>query len=204
MPGPPNRDYLPAMRGLLHRWLLRPPPAPEERLSALGLPPLLERILLARGFDDEDTVRRFRDPKLNDLHDPSLLPGVDDAADRLVDAVRGGEQIAIYGDYDVDGITATAILFHVIRAVAPDAKLVTYVPHRLEEVVARSGLRLEGHHRRLHQVPQEVEYLEPIHQIGGTHPLDILERSVRGQRRRFRRFRVIVPGLCHRRVCPSL
>ncbi|MHC5112875.1 MAG: single-stranded-DNA-specific exonuclease RecJ [Planctomycetota bacterium] len=121
------------MRGLLHRWLLRPPPAREERLSALGLPPLLERILLARGFDDEDTVRRFRDPKLNDLHDPSLLPGVDDAADRLVDAVRGGEQIAIYGDYDVDGITATAILFHVIRAVASDAKLVTYVPHRLEE-----------------------------------------------------------------------
>ncbi|MCP3906172.1 MAG: single-stranded-DNA-specific exonuclease RecJ [Planctomycetes bacterium] len=121
------------MRGLLHRWLLRPPPATEERLSGLALPPLLERILLARGLDDEDTVRRFRDPKLTDLHDPRLLPGVDAAAERLVDAVRGDEQVAIYGDYDVDGITATAILYHVIRAVAPNARLVTYVPHRIDE-----------------------------------------------------------------------
>jgi len=55
------------------------------------------------------------------------------AGRRLVDAVRGGASIAIYGDYDVDGITATAILHHTIRAVAPEARLRSYVPHRLEE-----------------------------------------------------------------------
>jgi single-stranded-DNA-specific exonuclease len=93
----------------------------------------VERILLARGLDDRDAVRRFCDPKLTHLHEPALLPGASAAAERLVDAVRRDASIVIYGDYDVDGITATAILFHVIRAVAPEARLTSYVPHRLDE-----------------------------------------------------------------------
>jgi single-stranded-DNA-specific exonuclease len=82
---------------------------------------------------DPQRVRRFCEPKLTDLYEPNLLPNIDAAADRLVEAVRQDQSIVIYGDYDVDGIAGCAILYHVIKAVAPDARLETYVPHRLEE-----------------------------------------------------------------------
>ncbi len=117
------------MRGLTRRWLLRTPhgsgPSPES--------PLFQRLLQARGLTEDDQIRRFCQPKLTDLHDPHLMPNLDAAAQRLAGAVRAGESIALYGDYDVDGIAACAILFHVIKAVAPQAALRIYVPHRLEE-----------------------------------------------------------------------
>jgi single-stranded-DNA-specific exonuclease len=90
-------------------------------------------VLAARGLDKPEAIRRFCEPKLTDLHDPQLLPNIDAAASRLVQAVRDDESIVIYGDYDVDGIAGSAILYHVIKAVAPGAGLRTYVPHRLEE-----------------------------------------------------------------------
>ena len=121
------------MRGLTRRWQVCDPAPAASGLRSLDLPPLLERILAARGFTDAAGVERFREPKLTHLHDPALLPGACAAAARLVDAVRRDQQIVIYGDYDVDGITATAILYRVIKAVAPAARLTTYVPHRLEE-----------------------------------------------------------------------
>ncbi len=110
---------------------------------------LIDRILHARGLDEPDAVRRFCHPKLTDLTAPADLPNLNAAADRLVDAVRSGRHIAIYGDYDVDGITATAILFHVLRAVDPEVKITTYVPHRLDEgyglnVDALQQLRADG------------------------------------------------------------
>ncbi|MHC4810507.1 MAG: single-stranded-DNA-specific exonuclease RecJ, partial [Planctomycetota bacterium] len=77
------------------------------------------------------------------LHPPALLPGADAAAERIVAAVRAGERIAIYGDYDVDGMTATAILTHVIRRLRPDADLMSYVPHRLEEGYGLNAPALE-------------------------------------------------------------
>ena len=94
---------------------------------------LVERVLRSRGITEAAAADRFLQPKLTHLHDPSLIPDLDRAAARLLMAARGGERIAIYGDYDVDGITASAILFHVLRAVAPAADVVTYVPHRIDE-----------------------------------------------------------------------
>ena len=85
----------------------------------------MQRVLKARGLTGPDAIRRFCEPKLTDLHDPGLLPNVERAALRLVEAVRGQEQIVIYGDYDVDGITASAILYYIIKAVAPDATVRT-------------------------------------------------------------------------------
>jgi len=93
----------------------------------------VSRLLIARGFDRGEAAAEFLDPKLRQLHDPSLMPDLDRAAERLVEAAKGGESIVIYGDYDVDGITATAILFHTIRAINPQAQVRSYVPHRLEE-----------------------------------------------------------------------
>jgi single-stranded-DNA-specific exonuclease len=117
------------MRGLTRRWVLRQP----EARAAAGGAGLFERILQARGLVEPEAVRRFCTPRLTDLYEPDLLPNIDAAAQRLARAARGGESIVIYGDYDVDGIAGCAILYHVIKAVAPDARLRTYVPHRLEE-----------------------------------------------------------------------
>lgn len=117
------------MQGLRRRWLFR---RPDEQDAHRRLP-LFNRVLAARGLTDPETRRRFCDPKLTDLHDPGLLPGLDAAAERLAAAIRAGESIVIYGDYDVDGIAGSAILYHVVRALAADARLRTYVPHRLEE-----------------------------------------------------------------------
>ncbi|MHC4422471.1 MAG: single-stranded-DNA-specific exonuclease RecJ [Planctomycetota bacterium] len=116
------------MRGLTKRWVHRG--AGPDPGAGCGL---FERILRARGLVDPQRVRRFCEPKLTDLYEPNLLPNIDAAADRLVEAVRQDQSIVIYGDYDVDGIAGCAILYHVIKAVAPDARLETYVPHRLEE-----------------------------------------------------------------------
>lgn len=96
----------------------------------------MDRVLAARGIDPAAPLAAaFLDPKLNHLHDPSLIPGLDAAAARVLRALSSGETIAIYGDYDVDGVTATAILYHMLLSLDPGSagRIITYVPHRLEE-----------------------------------------------------------------------
>jgi single-stranded-DNA-specific exonuclease len=102
------------------------------RLAGRSALPLVERVLLARGISGP-AAETFLNPKLSHLHDASLMPGLDRAAQRLLDAARAAEPIVIYGDYDVDGVSATAILYHTLRTIAPDANVQTYVPHRLDE-----------------------------------------------------------------------
>jgi single-stranded-DNA-specific exonuclease len=121
------------MRGMTRRWSVRQTQTDAEWINGLDLPPLVRRVLLARGFSDPHQIERFCEPRLSHLHDPVLLHGADAAAARIIDAVRREQVIVIYGDYDVDGITATAILYHTIKTVAPAARIRTYVPHRLEE-----------------------------------------------------------------------
>jgi single-stranded-DNA-specific exonuclease len=121
------------MRGLTRRWHVAPDINTGSDAATPTGKPLLERVLEARGMTEPSAVRRFCEPRLTDLHDPSLMPGIDRAAQRLATAIRNAEPIVIYGDYDVDGISAAAILYHAIRAMRPDAPLRTYVPHRLEE-----------------------------------------------------------------------
>ncbi len=103
----------------------------ESLARALAVHPLVARLLVNRGLTDAETARRFLKPTLNDLHDPALLPGVTAAAQRIVEAVRDKQPIVIYGDYDVDGVTASAILYHTLRFI--DADVHTYVPHRIDE-----------------------------------------------------------------------
>src|SRR5262245_41703088 len=75
-----------------------------------GLSPMLCQVLINRGITDAAAVQAFLSPSLHDLHDPYLLHGMAPAVQRLVTAIRQGERIAVYGDYDVDGVTATALL----------------------------------------------------------------------------------------------
>jgi single-stranded-DNA-specific exonuclease len=127
---------MPTTRGHFKRWrwsddVSDADTEPLER--ALRCSSLAARLLWRRGIRDAQAARRFFNPTLMDLHDPSLMAGCARAADRLVRAVRAGQKIAIYGDYDVDGVTATAILHHTLKTADPRADLVRYVPHRVDE-----------------------------------------------------------------------
>ena len=77
---------------------------------AASVPPVVAQLLVARGIDDASRAGEFLDCKLSALRDPTTLPGVPEATERLMSAVRDGRKIVVYGDYDVDGMTAVAIL----------------------------------------------------------------------------------------------
>lgn len=96
-----------------------------------GVAPVVAQLLLSRGLTDPDEIRDFLEARLNSLHDPEQLAGVTVAADRLIDAVRRRQRIVIYGDYDADGMTATAILVRCLKLLGADVGY--YVPNRLDE-----------------------------------------------------------------------
>ena len=130
------------------RWKLpAPDPAAAAELAkALKTSPVVGQLLLNRGFsaDDLDAARKFARPAMTDLLEPSGIPGLPAAAERLALALKNGEKIAIYGDYDVDGITATSILWHAFTLLGGDEnRIATYVPHRVDE-----GYGLNGRGRR--------------------------------------------------------
>ncbi|MFI4881603.1 MAG: single-stranded-DNA-specific exonuclease RecJ, partial [Phycisphaerales bacterium JB064] len=110
---------------MTRRWRL---PEPAGALEP-SLPPLVARVLAGRPWLAAGDL----EPKLTGLHDPSAIPDLDKAAAMLLEAGRAGEAIAIYGDYDVDGTTGSAILHHVLASLCPRATLMHYVPHRLDE-----------------------------------------------------------------------
>ena len=97
----------------------------------LKVSPLLGQVLLARGFSQVDSARAFLGAKLSDLHDPSELPGINAAADLIVQAIQDKRRITIYGDYDVDGVTGTSILWHCLQL--SNATVDYYIPCRMEE-----------------------------------------------------------------------
>ena len=114
------------------RWHIEPESSGQSAAPLLpGLHPLVDRLLRARGVTDAEAAEHFLAPKLTHLHDPATLPGCIKAAQRLKKAVDEQQPIIIYGDYDVDGVTASAILYHTLTAAG--ASVNTYVPHRLEE-----------------------------------------------------------------------
>jgi len=109
------------------------PPHPErERLAhQVGVTPLVAQVLLNRGLCEPDQARAFLMPRFNDLISPEQTPNAPQAAARLLCAARERRKIVIYGDYDVDGVTATAILWHGLRLLGADVDY--YIPSRLDE-----------------------------------------------------------------------
>ena len=110
----------------------------------LRVSPLLGQVLLARGFSQVDSARAFLGTKLSDLHDPSGLPGINAAADLIVQAIQDKRRITIYGDYDVDGITGTSILWHCLQL--SNATVDYYIPCRLEEGYGLNNAALQQLH----------------------------------------------------------
>jgi single-stranded-DNA-specific exonuclease len=114
------------------RWnIALPSPAAQALADRLRTSPLIAQILINRGLVDADECARFLSPSLKYLHEPSLIPGITQAAARIVQAIHQRQKVIIYGDYDVDGITATATLWHAIRLLGGQAEY--YIPHRLDE-----------------------------------------------------------------------
>lgn len=115
------------------RWKAR---AVDERLAlahaqSFGVPEIVGRLLSARGIALEE-ADRFLNPTLRALlPDPSVLKDMDVAADRIARAIRAGERVAVFGDYDVDGATSTALLARFFRAVGSDLRV--YIPDRIQE-----------------------------------------------------------------------
>jgi single-stranded-DNA-specific exonuclease len=99
--------------------------------AELGLHPLAARVLAGRGLGEPGAAEAFLAARLQDLPDPFAMRGMEPAVERIVRAVEGGERLACYGDYDVDGVTSTALLTGFLRAAGAD--VVTYTPHRLVE-----------------------------------------------------------------------
>ncbi|MFL5339137.1 MAG: single-stranded-DNA-specific exonuclease RecJ [Gemmataceae bacterium] len=110
-----------------------------ERLSAkLRASPVVAQLLLNRGFTEADQARRFLDAPLSGLHAPERLPGVLNAIEQLLPLIAAKEPICVYGDYDVDGITGTAILWQLFQILGLPAHF--HMPNRLEDGY---GLRRE-------------------------------------------------------------
>ncbi len=128
---PAMRNPLPLLRP---RWV-DPPPVDDrvihELSETLKLPPLVCRLLARRGHVAVPQAKAFLRPAPSHLHDPMSMAGVGDAVERIVRAIRAGESILVHGDYDVDGICATALLVRALRMMG--GRPIPFVPHRLRD-----------------------------------------------------------------------
>ncbi len=98
----------------------------------MAVDPVLARLLILRDIDDPEVARRFLEASLRHMADPAIMADMDRAARRLVQAMERSERVTIYGDYDVDGVTSTAVIWLFFLEVF-GVKLETYIPHRLKE-----------------------------------------------------------------------
>jgi Single-stranded DNA-specific exonuclease len=115
-------------RWILHRHDRR---QTDELAAKIKVSPLVAALLIARGHDTEDTAQKFLNPSYDHLHDPLLLKGMRMAADRVMKAVKNGEKILIWGDYDVDGTTGTVLLRAALRLLGAETGF--HVPNRFTE-----------------------------------------------------------------------
>ncbi len=108
-------------------------PAKVEALaSALGLSPVLANLLVQRGIETPEEAAGFFNPSLDDLHDPFLMKDMDKAIDRITRAVADGEMVMVWGDYDVDGTSAVALMYSFLRRLGHE-NLMFYIPDRYTE-----------------------------------------------------------------------
>src|ERR1700736_1988626 len=115
------------------RWDLLPSDeaAAAKLAAALGVAPIVARLLCQRGLGDPERAARFLHPCLDHLHDPMALADMRIAVDRIMAAIARKEKIAIHGDYDVDGITSTVILRRALEMLGAD--VVHFIPERLTD-----------------------------------------------------------------------
>ena len=107
--------------------------------SELGLPPVIGKILINRGYSEPEEARNFLNPSLNDLYDPFCFKDMEKGVEKIISALKENERIMIFGDYDVDGITSASLMYLVLTKLG--AQVSYYLPNRLIEGY---GLSEEG------------------------------------------------------------
>ena len=132
------------------RWSVAPPqPLLAGQLaSQLKISPLLAQCLVNRSFSEILVIEKFLSPRLKNLADPFLLPNMDKAVERLLRARAQNESLVIFGDYDVDGVTSTAIITEVLRTLGWRVEF--YLPNRMDEGY---GLSADGVENCLKKFP---------------------------------------------------
>ena len=126
---------------MLKEWIVHEETAEGNVLAhALGTAPIIGQILWHRGIRTEAAARAFLHPENDPFHDPFLMRDMEKAAARIMRAIRGGEQIVVYGDYDVDGMTSTTLLMKNIRALGGTVSY--YIPNRFTEGYGINGAAL--------------------------------------------------------------
>jgi single-stranded-DNA-specific exonuclease len=157
----------PSPKKVLKKWILREPDTVRaaELANALGVSPIVAGLLIARGYSDSSSAEAFLNPALNQLHDPFLMRGMSDAVKRLLHAIDNHEPILIYGDYDVDGTTGTAVLLRALRMLGATAGY--HVPHRFTEGygIQQAGLEkaLNEGYKLVVSVDCGIRAHEPLH-----------------------------------------
>ena len=122
-------------------WNVPPRVTPEADSALSAFPPLLRQILFNRGFADDPSARAFLRGEPNMNTDPFQMTGMKTAVERIHAGIQNRESIAIYGDYDVDGVTATALLVEALKSLGADAR--GYIPNRFEEGYGLNNNALE-------------------------------------------------------------
>jgi single-stranded-DNA-specific exonuclease len=130
---------------MFFQWIFKQPSS-SEQIQALqnktNMSPVLAQLLYERNIDSPDKIHEFLNPVLDHLHDPYLMRDMKKAVSRITTALRDGENILIYGDYDVDGITGVSLLYEAIFKLG--GKVSFYIPNRITDGY---GLSLEGIHQ---------------------------------------------------------
>jgi single-stranded-DNA-specific exonuclease len=128
-------------------WQINQPITPQAEQALSGYPPILRQILFNRGYATHEAARQFLQAKSPAEPDPFLLADMETAVSRIQEAIERTQSIAIYGDFDVDGVTATTLLLEYLKACG--GEVIPYIPHRFDEgyglnTTAISSLRDQG------------------------------------------------------------
>ena len=117
------------------------PAAVAQIAASTNISPVLANLLVQRGIDTVEKAKKFFDPQLADLHDPFLMKDMERAVKRVEQAVERNERIMVYGDYDVDGTTAVALVYKFLRQIG-HTNLMFYIPDRYTEGygISRKGI----------------------------------------------------------------
>ena len=107
-----------------------------EISAALGISSLCAKLLCARGYNTLESANDFIQKNGLSIYDPFRLADMRSAAERIIEAVKSNEKVAIYGDYDVDGVSAVATLYLYLEELNPDMELGYYIPDRFAEGAA--------------------------------------------------------------------
>ncbi|MGL4689183.1 MAG: DHH family phosphoesterase, partial [Leuconostoc mesenteroides] len=117
-----------------NNWNILPQPSEKvvRQLSAqLNISQFMSTIVAQRGYTDSEAAFKYLQPSVEQLHDPMLLHDMDRTIERLQDAAFGGEKIVVYGDYDMDGVTSTAIMVEALEVLGAD--VTPYIPNRFSD-----------------------------------------------------------------------